>query len=99
MDHQHREGVQAFVVELRTRKHNALSFMETINTTAVVKEGRITIAVPAEDSTSVNVIVRPRHTPEEVEALLERARRLREETTARAPDSETLKKWIEEGRP
>ena len=73
--------------------------METINTTAVVKEGRITIAVPAEDGTSVNVIVRSRRTLEEVQRTDEIARRLREETTARAPDPETLKRWIEEGRP
>ena len=82
----------------RTQERIALRLMETINTTAVVKEGHITIAVPAEDGTSVNVTVRPRLTPEEVEASLERARRLRKETTARAPDPETLKKWIEEGR-
>ncbi len=87
------------VEEPRTREQDALSLMETINTTAVVKQGHITIAVPVEDGTRVNVIVRPRHTPEEVEASLERARRLREETTARAPDPETLKRWIEEGRP
>ena len=87
------------IVESKDTEQDALSLMETINTTAVVKEGHITIAVPAEDGTSVNVIVRPRHTPEEVEASLERARRLREETTARAPDPETLKRWIEEGRP
>lgn len=73
--------------------------METINTTAVVKEGRITIAVPVEDGTSVDVIVRPRRTPEEVQHSDEIARRLREETTARAPDPEMLKRWIEEGRP
>ena len=73
--------------------------METINTTAVVKEGCITVAVPAADGTSVNVIVRPRLTPEEVQRTDEIARRLRDETTARAPDPDTLKKWIEEGRP
>ncbi len=73
--------------------------METIHTTAVVKEGRITIAVPAEDGTSVDVIVRPRRASEEVETMLERARRLRAETPARAPEPEVLKRWIEEGRP
>ena len=87
------------VEEPRTREQDALSLMETINTTAVVKEGHITIAVPAEDGTSVNVIVRSRRTPEEVQRTDEIARRLREETTARAPDPETLKRWIEEGRP
>ncbi len=73
--------------------------METINTTAVVKEGRITLEVPAEDGTHVNVIVQPRRTPEEVRRTDEIARRLREETKARAPDPDTLKKWEEQGRP
>ena len=73
--------------------------METITTTAVFKEGRITVEVPAEDGASVSVTVRPRLTPEEVQRTGEIARRLREETTARAPDPETIKKWIEEGRP
>ena len=72
--------------------------METIKTTAIVKEGRITVDVSARDGTNYNVVLIPSRTAEEVEAILERARRLRAEIPASAPDPQTLKQWIEEGR-
>lgn len=72
--------------------------MDTINTRTVVKGGRITVEVPAEDGTGVNVIIIPRRRPEEVDAILKEADRLRAETPAQAPEPETLKRWIEEGR-
>ncbi|WP_228350791.1 hypothetical protein [Rhodocaloribacter litoris] len=72
--------------------------MNAINMMTVVKDGRVTVNVPAEDGTSVQVIIIPRRRPEEAEALLREADRLRAETPARAPEPGTLKRWIEEGR-
>jgi len=74
------------------------SDMNTINTTTVVQHGRITVNVAAEDGTGVNVIIIPHRKIKEVEAILQEADRLRAEMPIRAPDPETLKRWVEEGR-
>ena len=73
--------------------------MEAISTIAVVRGGRITFEVPAKDGTGFNVVLVPRRSPEEVQRTDELARRLRAETTAQAPDPDTLKRWEDEGRP
>ena len=72
--------------------------MNTIITMAVVQQGRITINVPVEDGTGVNLIIIPHRKPKEVEAILQEADRLRAEIPVSAPDLDTLKRWIEEGR-
>ena len=73
--------------------------MEAISTTAVVRGGRITFEVPAEDGTGFNVVLVPRRSLEEVQRTDELARQLREETAARVPDPDALKEWEDEGRP
>ncbi|RMF62904.1 MAG: hypothetical protein D6746_03450 [Bacteroidetes bacterium] len=72
--------------------------MNAIQINAVVRRGRVTVDVPVEEGRGVHVLVIPHRTPEEAEALLREADRLRTETTARAPGPETLRRWIEEGR-
>ena len=72
--------------------------METIKTTAVVKDGRITVDVPARDGTNYDIVLVPRRTPDEVEAILERIDRLRQEYPLPYVDPGTLKVWEEEGR-
>ena len=73
--------------------------MNAISTTAVVEDGRIVVEVPVEDGTGVNVIIIPRRGPEEVQAILQEADRLRAESSVQAPEPEALKRWVEEGRP
>ena len=72
--------------------------METIKTTAVVRDGRITVDVPAKDGTNFDVVLVPRRTPDEVEAILARIDRLRQEHPLPYVDPDTLKSWEEEGR-
>jgi len=72
--------------------------METIKTIAVVKEGHITVEVPALDGTNFDVVLIPRFKPEEVEAILERIDRLKQTHPLPYVDPDTLKVWEEEGR-
>lgn len=73
--------------------------METIKTTAGVKDGRITVDVPAQDGTNFDVVLVPRHTLDEVEAILAQIGRLRRGHPLPYVAPETLKAWEEEGRP
>lgn len=72
--------------------------METIKTTAVVKDGRITVDVPAQDGTNFDVVLVPRRTPDDVDAILARINHLRQEYPLQYVNPDTLKAWEEEGR-
>jgi hypothetical protein len=73
--------------------------MDTIRTTSVVKDGRVTVDVPDEDGTRVDVIVRPAASQEDIDDVLEELRDLRASSSARVDSPEDLKRTIEEGRP
>lgn len=72
--------------------------MKAIRTTAVVKNGQITVDVPAREGTNFEVVLVPHRTREDVEKILERINRRFHDIAVTAPDPQTLKEWIQEGR-
>ena len=73
--------------------------MNTIRTTSVVKDGRITVEVPTRDGTSVDVIVQPAKSTENIDDVLEELRRVRAGSPARISSPEEVKRMIEGDRP
>ena len=80
------------------KSHHHDKRMEAIRKTAVVMDGRITVDVPAKDGMSFEIVLVPHRSQEDIERILARINRRIKDTVARAPEPDTLKKWIEEGR-
>lgn len=73
--------------------------MEPIRTTAIVRNGRITVEVPAGDGTPFEVLLspHPRHSAADVAAALVRIHQLNAAQPVVMPDPDTLTAWINEG--
>jgi hypothetical protein len=73
--------------------------MDTIRTTSVVRDGRVTVKVPNEDGVRVDVIIRPAPPQENIDEVLAELRDIRADRSAYIASPQELKRAIEQGRP